>query len=378
MADVFVVGASTTRLKQAGGTTAGMANLVATTALQDAGLRAGEVEAVFVGSGDADPRQSAEAVAVRLGLRRLGFRGRVSASAPRGSTTSHIEHVSASAGEALHRGWQAIAMGIYNVVLCVGAGRTTDPARAPQATVSWPPESVLRSRAAEARRYIAASGATDRHLAMVSSKNLRHGALSSPLRPKRVVSPEQVLASEVLAWPLRRLMVASRGEGAAAIVLASSNGRRRTAGSAPRVRACLLLAAQSGRDTSSRAARLAYFASALGPDDLDLVELDDVTAASELALYEDLQLAPEGQGPELIDSGFTALGGVLPVNTSGGLLSAGELPGVWGLAQVCHLAWQLRGDAGALQIPGARVGLAHSSGGALGGSELVALTILSR
>jgi acetyl-CoA acetyltransferase len=143
------------------------------------------------------------------------------------------------------------------------------------------------------------------------------------------------------------------------------------------VRACLLLAAQDGRDTPSRAAHLAYFASGLGPEDLDLVELDDVTAAAELSLYEELQFAPEGQGPELIDSGFTALEGVLPVNTSGGLLSAGELPGAWGLAQVCHLAWQLRGEAGALQIPGARVGLAHSSCGAPGGSELVALTILS-
>jgi acetyl-CoA acyltransferase len=139
----------------------------------------------------------------------------------------------------------------------------------------------------------------------------------------------------------------------------------------------MLLEAKDQRDTTDRAARLAYCASGVGPDDLDVVELDDVTAAAELAVYEDLQLAPEGQGPELIDSGFTALGGVLPVNTSGGLLSAGELPGVWGLAQICHLAWQLRGEAGALQIPGARVGLAHSSNSALVGAELVALTILS-
>jgi acetyl-CoA acetyltransferase len=378
MADVFVVGASATRLKQAGGSTAGMANLVATTALQDAGLRAGEVEAVFVGSGDVDPGQNVAALAVRLGLRRLGFRGPTSANARPGSATGHIEHISASAGEALHRAWQAVAMGIYDAVLCVGAGRATDPTAAPEAIASWPPEPALQARAAEARRYMSASGATARHLALVSAKNLRHGALSSPLRPGRLVSPEQVLATELLAWPLRRLMVASSGEGAAAIVLASGEGRQTAARSAPRVRACLLLAAPDARDTAGRAARLAYFASGLGPDDFDLVELDDVTAASELALYEDLQLAPEGQGPELIDSGFTALEGVLPVNTSGGLLSAGELPGVWGLAQVCHLAWQLRGEAGALQIPGARAGLAHSSGGAPGGDELVALTILSR
>jgi acetyl-CoA acetyltransferase len=139
----------------------------------------------------------------------------------------------------------------------------------------------------------------------------------------------------------------------------------------------MLLEAKERQATADRAARLAYCASGVGPDDLDVVELEDVTAAAELAAYEDLQLAPQGEGPELIDSGFTALGGVLPVNTSGGLLSAGELPGVWALVQVCHLAWQLRGEAGECQVPRARVGLAQSSSSALAGSELVALTILS-
>jgi acetyl-CoA acyltransferase len=139
----------------------------------------------------------------------------------------------------------------------------------------------------------------------------------------------------------------------------------------------MLLEAMGQQGPTDRAARLAFCASGVGPDDLDVVELDDVTAAAELAVYEDLQLAPEGEGPELIDSGFTALGGVLPVNTSGGLLSAGELPGVWGIAQVCHLAWQLRGEAAALQVPGARLGLAHSSSSALTRTERVALTILS-
>jgi acetyl-CoA acetyltransferase len=347
------------------------------TALQDAGLSAHDVEAVFVGSGDADPRDSADAVAVRLGLRRLGFGGGVSARSPRHQAPRHIEHVSASAAEALHRGWQAVAIGIYDAVLCVGAGRATNRCRAAQGIDLWPPGRALQSRAAQARHYLSASGATVEHLARVSAKNLRHGALGSPLKSNGEVLPEHVLRSELLDWPLRRLMVASGGEGAAAIVLASGEVRRRTAGSAPHVRTCLLLGATDDRDTTARAAGLAYSASGLGPEDIDVVELYDVTAAAELAVYEDLQLAPEGQGRELIDSGFTRLGGVLPVNPSGGLLSAGELPGAWGLAQVCHLAWQLRGEAGAVQIPGARVGLAHSSSGALLDTELIALTILS-
>jgi acetyl-CoA acetyltransferase len=354
-----------------------MAHLVAKTALRDAGLGAHDLEAVFVGSGDVETRHSADSVAVRLGLRRLGLVDGASASSAPRTALGRIEHVSASAADALHRGWQAVAMGVYDAVLCVGAGRAIAPGTAGQGVGSWPPESALQSRATDARRYLSASGATVEHLARVSAKNLRHGALSWPVRPKPEVSPEQVLSSEVLTWPLRRLMVASGGEGAAAVVLASGDGRRRTVGSAPRVRGCMLLEAKDQRDTTDRAARLAYCASGIGPDDLDVVELDDVTAAAELAVYEDLQLAPEGQGPELIDSGFTGLGGVLPVNTSGGQLSAGELPGVWGLAQICHLAWQLRGEAGALQIPGARVGLAQNSNSTPLGAERVALTILS-
>ncbi len=377
MADVYVVGASATRLTRAGGSAAGMAHLVAMTALNDAGLDAPDVEAVFVGSGEGDTRGSADAVAVRLGLRRLGFCGVRPGTPGQRRVLGRTEHVSASAAEALHRGWQAVSMGIYSAVLCVGAGRATKRGTVADASESWPPELSLRSRAAAARRYLSASGGTVEHLARVSAKNLRHGALGSPLIAKREVSPEHVLRSRMVEWPLRRLMVATGGEGAAAIVLASGDARRRRAGSTPQVRACLLLRPSGEQDTTARAARLAYCASGIGPEDLDVVELYDVTSAAELALYEDLQLTPEGQGPELIDSGFTALGGVLPVNASGGLLSAGELPGVWGLSQVSHLTWQLRGQAGALQIPGARVGLAHSSSGGLAGEELVALTILS-
>ena len=371
MADVFAVGVAATRFKQEGCTTAGMAHLVAMRALEDAGLRGRDIAAVFVGSGEDSAHPSADAVAVRLGLRRLGFGGGALAGE---HAPGRIEHVSASAGEALHHGWQSVAMGIYDAVLCVGAGRTSATA-APAG--SWPPASTLQARVAAARRYMSASGASVEHLAKISAKNLGHGALTSHVRSGREVSPEQVLRSGVVAWPLTRLMIASCGRRAAAVVLASDAARRTTVGWAPQVRACLLVGSEDGDDTTGRAARLAYRVSGVGPEDLDVVELDDVTAAAELAAYEDLQLAPEGQGPELIDSGFTALGGVLPVNASGGLLSAGELPCASGLAQVCHIVRQLRGEAGALQVPGARVGLAQSGSGAPAGTGLVALTILS-
>ena len=372
MADVFAVGAAATKFGQSGCTIAGMAHLVAMTALDDAGLHARDIAAVFVGCGNdlADP--SADAVAVRLGLRRLGFGG-VALSG--GSSSGRIEHFSAYGGEALHQGWQSVAMGSYDAVLCVGAGRTAGTA-AP--VDSWPPAPTLKRRAAAARLYMSASGASVEHLAKISAKNLGHGALNSPVRSRRQVTPDEVLRSGVVQWPLTRLMIAAGGQRAAAVVLASDGARRRTAARAPQVRGCLFVEGDDADAATVRAARLAYRVSGIGPEDLDLVELDDVTAAAELAAYEALELAPAGQGPELIDSGFTSLGGVLPVNTSGGLLSAGELPSASGLAQVCHIVWQLRCEAGALQVPRARVGLAQSVRSGPAGTGVVALTILSR
>ncbi len=362
MAQVFVLGAATTRFRPEGRTTADLAYEAAHDALRQAGVGAGEVPAVFVGCGGGS-RPSSDAVAVRLGLRRLGFRGHASEEPVGGS----IEDLTDSAGEAFHRGCQAIEMGIYELVLCVGAQASAGGA--------WPPDAKLKERAAAARSYMNESGATVEHLARTSAKNLRHGGLSLPARLARDITPERVLESELLAWPLTRLMVASSGEGAAAVVLAAGSGKRRDA---PRVRASLLVGVEGRADAAGRAARLAYGSAGVGPEDLDCVEVDDVTAAAELAAYEALQLAPAGQGPELIDSGFTSLGGPLPVNTSGGLLSLGEWPGASGLSQVCQIAWQLRGEAGPLQVAGARIGLAQSGSAGADGGGPVAIAILGK
>ena len=343
MSEVYVLGAAATRLGPPDSSPADLTLLAAEAALRHAGVEQADVPGVFVGA--AGQRADADAVAARLGLRRLGFRA-----------DSRIEHVSASACEALQRACQAVEMGVYDKVLCVGAGAPPSP--------PWPGAALLGARAEAARRYMTASGATVDHLARISAKNLRHGALEDGgVAP----SAEEVLESELLEWPLTRLMVADAGRGAAALVLG-----RDAASGAPRVCASLLVQPDGEHGGAARAARLAYEAAGLGPEDIDCAELEDVTAAAELAAYEELQLAPPGQGPELIDSGFTALGGVLPVNTSGGLLWLGELPSSSGLAQVCQLVWQLRGEAGARQVEGAKVGLAQT-----GGNGLVAVTILA-
>lgn len=276
-----------------------------------------------------------------------------------------------SGAAALHLSWQAVATGAHDLVLCVGRELADREGARPRPT-------RLDAFAAAAERYMRASGATEEQFARVAAKNRTHGA-GNPRALLRVpVDAAAVLESDMLVWPLRGLMVAPPSEGAAAVVLASSDFNRRTGARAPRVRASTLVrdGDEATLGAAPRAARVTYEAAEMGPEDIDCAEIDHPTVAGELAAYEGLQFAPEGEGPELVDSGFTALGGVLPVNTSGGALAQGEATGAAAIAQLCELAWQVRGEAGRRQVPGAHVGLALAS--ALEkGRGVLSLTIIS-
>jgi acetyl-CoA acetyltransferase len=140
---------------------------------------------------------------------------------------------------------------------------------------------------------------------------------------------------------------------------------RRAPGSAVTVLASALRSAPADGTTgvTSLAAAAAYEAAGLGPADLDCIEVHDAAASAELAIYEQLGLAEPGDGPSLIRSGQTRLGGSLPVNTSGGLLARGHPIGATGLAQIVEAVTQLRGTAGDRQVPGARVALTQNAGG---------------
>jgi acetyl-CoA acyltransferase len=352
MAEVFVVGASATA---ASVSPARLAYEAAQTALADAEVLPRKISTVFVGSGAPGPAPSAAAVAVRLGLRRLGL----------GSMTpdGRIQHVSSSAAEALYRAFRTVESGLEDLVLCIG---TADGELGSRPWESWPGHAVLNSRARTAGRY------TPAQLARVVIKNRVHGA-------KRGVACElgleDVLDGDVLEWPLTRPMVAGSGSGGAAVVLASREAARRIARSRVRIRASALV-----RDASdgARAARLAYREAGLGPEDLDLAELHDCTAAAELAAYEDLGIVAEGGGGELVESGYTAADGVLPVNLSGGLLSLGERPGASAIAQLSELTRQLRGEAHRAHLRCARAALAHCAGRPSRSEEtVVGVTVLT-
>jgi acetyl-CoA acetyltransferase len=212
-------------------------------------------------------------------------------------------------------------------------------------------------------------------------KNRRNGVANPDAMFRAEVSAEEVLASRVVCEPLHLWMLCSPNEGAAAIVL-------RSGGTGVQLRAAMLRSHLPGyvlnegtpmcgltepepESPSRLAAKAAYEQADLGPSDLDVVECQDTDAARELLAYEELMLCQPGESTKLLEEGATQLGGRIPVNPSGGLLSKGEPLGASALGQVVEIVRQLRGECGARQVAGARTGLAHTIGRGANASAVI-------
>jgi acetyl-CoA acetyltransferase len=231
--------------------------------------------------------------------------------------------------------------------------------------------------ALRAQRLMRESGVTKDQLAEVVVKNRAHGVENPNAMFRREVTAEQVLASRIVCEPLHLWMLCSPNEGAAAVVLRAApaqSGKSRVTLEAAALRSHLPgsvlsegtplsgLADDDVAPPTTLAARAAYDEAGLGPDDADVVECQDTDAARELLSYEELGLCPKGDAGKWITEGVTRLGGRVPVNPSGGLLSKGEPLGASALGQVVELVTQLRGTAGPRQVEGARVALGHTVG----------------
>ncbi|MFN8216009.1 MAG: thiolase family protein [Solirubrobacterales bacterium] len=345
MSGVHLLGVGATSLSRRARGARPLAREAVAAALADAGVDAAEVDGVAIASSDAGFDLGCYDV---LGKAQRPYKCRCGLGAI-----------------ALHSAWSAVSAGASDLVVCVGHDATAPAA----------PE--VESRAAAAREYMQHSGASEEHLALVAAKNRRHGAANPHALVHAAADPDEILHSELLIWPLRRLMVAEPSFGAAAVVLGSHEAGRRRGPKAPRVRASVLLDEGSdGGPATARAARLAYFSAGVEPEEVDLAEIEDPTPVDELEAYEALEFAPPGAGPELVESGFTALGGVVPVNPSGGALSLGQVTGAGAILPLVELSLQLRDRAGHRQVPGARLGLSLSGSGSVPGA-VTALTIVS-
>jgi acetyl-CoA acyltransferase len=389
MEDVFIAGAYVTRFGKFPDMSLRMlaADAVAGV-LADAGCGPDEIDMVFFANAAEGLLTGQESIRGEVALDGTGLLGK---------SVVNCENACASGSTAAHLAIMAVRSGSADVALALGAEKLTNPDRARTFSVfksGWdverfggPDDSSDQSAfmsvyAQMSREYMAASGATVEDFAAISVKSHDNGALNPNAQYRDPVTIEEVLASRVIDDPLRMLMCSPIGDGAAAVVVCSEEFARRHGGAQVRVRACTLV---SGTDRTAgqpgaveRAAAGAYAEAGLGPGDLDVVEVHDAAAPAELMCYEELGLCGLGEGARLLASGATALGGRLPVNPSGGLLSKGHPIGATGCGQLVELVDQLRGRCGPRQVEGARVALAENGGGFLGtDAAAMVVTILS-
>ncbi len=291
-----------------------------------------------------------------------------------------VEAGCASGGAALQLAAGAIRAGQYDCVLVFGVEKMPKGIIRSSFFEPWREEAGLAATPAyfalRAQRLLREAGLTKEHLAEVVVKNRRHGVHNPNAMFRKEVTADAVLASRLVCDPLHLWMLCSPNEGAAAIVLRRATDADRAAVTLASARLRSHLPGSvlgeatplSGIDDSditppsALAAHDAYEEAGIGPADVDVVECQDTDAARELLAYQELGLCEPGEQAKLLASGATTLGGTLPVNPSGGLLSKGEPLGASALGQVIELVHQLRGAAGPRQVEGARVGLAHTVG----------------
>ncbi|MFE7860061.1 lipid-transfer protein [Streptomyces sp. NPDC057403] len=322
-----------------------------------------------------------------------------------GARVTSVYAACASGAQAVGAARAQILSGLADVVLVVGADAAPKGFFRPAGGERPDDPDWLRFRVLGAtnptyfglyaRRRMAVHGDSPADFAQVKVKNSAAGALNPNARYRTRVSAEEVAASPVVADPLRLLDICATSDGGAALVLAGMDFARRHGAARPvRIRAVSTVtprfpntvldlpdiatdswAAVAPSDATFREsiARAAYEEAGIGPEDLSLAEVYDLSTALELQWYEDLGLCGEGEGAKLLREGTTSLGGRIPVNASGGLASFGEAVPAQAIAQVCELTWQLRERAGDRQVAGARVGITANQGLFGHGSSVIAV-----
>ncbi|MFI8791193.1 lipid-transfer protein [Streptomyces sp. NPDC055105] len=322
-----------------------------------------------------------------------------------GARVASVYAACASGAQAVNTARTQILAGLADVVLVVGADAAPKGFFRPAGGDRHDDPDWLRFRVLGAtnpayfglyaRRRMAVHGDTLEDFAQVKVKNAAAGALNPNARYRKTVTTEEVAASAVVADPLRLLDICATSDGAAALVLCGMDFARKHGVRNPvRIRAVstvtptypntvldlpdiatdsAAVVEPDGVTFRASIARAAYEEAGIGPEELSLAEVYDLSTALELQWYEDLGLCGEGEAAKLLREGATAHGGRIPVNASGGLASFGEAVPAQAIAQVCELTWQLRGTAGARQVADARVGITANQGLFGHGSSVVAV-----
>ncbi|MFD4295280.1 lipid-transfer protein [Rhodococcus sp. NPDC058505] len=384
---VFVVGVGMTKFEKPGAREwdyPDMAREAGTKALEDAGIDYRLIEQAYAGYVYGESTSGQRAI-YELGLTGLPI--------------VNVNNNCSTGSAALFLAAQAIRGGLADATLALGfekmqsgsLGTTYDDREQPMMRhllalaelqeFAMPPAPYMFGAAG--KEHMERYGTTAEQFAKIGVKNHKHSTNNPYAQFQQEYTLDEILASKPIYGPLTKLQCSPTSDGSGAVILASerfvdqhglADRAVEIVGQAMVTDLESTFADKSaislvGADMTRTAARKVYEQAGIGPDDIDVIELHDCFSTNELLTYEALGLCAEGEGGKLVDAGDTTYGGRWVVNPSGGLISKGHPLGATGLAQCSELTWQLRGDADARQVDGARVALQHNIG--LGGAVVV-------
>jgi acetyl-CoA acetyltransferase len=299
----------------------------------------------------------------------------------------NLENACSSGATALSQACLAVAVGQVDTALVVGVEKLSARGSGPLALDTGDPEieqglTMPALYAMRTRAYLDKHGGRMDQVVQVTVKNRKHAAKNQYAQFRTLCTVEEVLASRPIADPITLLQMCPNADGAAAVIV-SRKPPKSSARKKVRVLSSVVTSgkfSQGFRDLtvpeiSIRAAHSAYEMAGIEPKDVDLAEVHDAASIAEVIYYEALGFCEPGEGLSFLEKGETAVGGKIPVNPSGGLLCRGHPLGATGVAQVVEIMWHLTGQAGERQVEGAKIGLAHCTGGGIWGVDNGACSI---
>ena len=342
-------------------------------AMLEAGVRADDINAVYCGTA-LGGMLVGQRVAKALGIS--------------GMAIVNVENACSSSSSALAQAWMAVKSGACDIVAVIGVEKLTKfgGGTLPLEREDWEVNQGMvmpALYAMRAKRYMHEFGLTEAQLAQVSVKAHDHGALNPNAQIQKRVTLEEVMASRMVAEPFTLWHCCPTGDGAGALIIGSEKAARKFGKGRVRIAASEVT---SGKYTNGyrdmtfpeltvRGAHEAYEMAGIGASDIDVAEIHDAFTIAELMYYEAFGFCERGGAYDLLASGATSLGGRVPVNPSGGLLSRGHPVGATGAVQAVEIVRQLEGRAGKHQVEGAKVGLTHATGGGIAGFDHGACSI---
>jgi len=297
--------------------------------------------------------------------------------------TFNVEAACASSAVGLRIAWSLVSSRLNEVVAVVGVQKMTELSSGEiqelmgrAGDVMWESPfgtSMPAYYAMYANAHMARYGTTEEDMARVTVKNRKYGAKNPQAMFQKPVTVEEVLKSRPVSKPLKMFDCCANADGAACLIVTNSERARKIIDKPVWVAGVGLasspmsLAGRQGPLTSfevtKNAAKSAYDMARMGPTDVDVAEVHDSFSITEILNYEDLGFAKPGRGARLLKDNETELGGKIPVNVDGGLISKGHPVGATGASQITSLVHQLRREAGDVQVDGAKIGLAQNIGG---------------